>query len=142
MMFRQGTLEDGLVILADLRKQQCRSLEKLNIDPQVLLREALKGGPVVTVLINNRPAAMFGTISSTLLGLTKVWVITTPLVEREPIAFLRWSRRFLQDLYAKHGTLIGMVDVEFERSRRWLQWCGFRTFRDGEFIVMRYSGGH
>lgn len=142
MMFREGTFEDGLSILADLREAQCKTLEKLTLDPEELLRGALAGGPATTVLINDRPAAMFGTLSMTLLGITKIWLITTPAVEREPKAFLRWSRRFTADLYEQHGTLFGVVDAEFERSCRWLQWCGFTKFREGDFIIMRYSGGH
>lgn len=142
MMFRSGTMKDGLVILANLREQQCRSLDKLKLDPIKLLENALVSGPVVTVLVDDRPAAMYGVLSNTLLGLPKIWVISTPLVEREPIAFLRNSRRILQEFYESYGTLIGMVDREFERSCAWLRWCGFVEFRQGEFIMMRYSGGH
>jgi hypothetical protein len=142
MKFREGTLADGLSILADLREQQCRSLKKLGIDPVVLLHKTLERGPSVTVLIDDRPAAMYGVQSETMLGQQKIWVITTPLVEREPIAFLRNSRRILLEFYETYGTLIGMVDAEFERSCAWLKWCGFVETRRGRFIEMRYSGGH
>lgn len=142
MKFREGTLSDGLSILADLREQQCKTLRKLEIDPVLLLKKAIGRGPATTVLIDERPAAMYGVISETLLGLPKIWVITTALIEREPIAFLRNSRRILRGFYEVHGTLIGMVDAEFERSCAWLNWCGFVTVKQGEFVVMRYSGGH
>lgn len=142
MNFRDGSLEDGYRILADLRRQQCETLKKLMIDPESLLRKAIWGGPSVTVLVNDKPAAMYGVMSETLLGLSKIWLITTPLIEREPIAFLRNSRRITKDFYEKHGTLIGVVDPDFEKSRAWLEWCGFVEHRQGNFIVMRYSGGH
>lgn len=141
MKFRKGELQDGLDILADLREQQCRSLRKLQIDPVLLLVKALES-PAVTVLVDDRPAAMYGVVSETLLGLTKIWVISTPLIELEPIAFLRNSRRILREFHASYGTLIGMVDREFERSCAWLKWCGFVEYRLGDFIVMRYSGGN
>jgi hypothetical protein len=142
MRFREGTMADGLAILADLRRQQCRSLEKLELNAEKLLKKALDGGSATTVLIDDRPAAMFGVIQETMLGLPKIWLITTPLIEREPISFLRWSRRFTKALYAAHGTLVGVVDSEFGTSRAWLRWCGFVEHRQGDFIVMRYSGGH
>lgn len=142
MNFRKGTFADGLSILADLREEQCKTLKKLEVDPVLLLKRAVEQGSSMTVLVDERPAAMYGVLSETLLGLPKIWVITTALIEREPIAFLRNSRRILREYYEAYGTLIGMVDAEFERSCAWLNWCGFVTVKRGEFIVMRYSGGH
>ncbi len=142
MKFRKGTLADGLAILADLREAQCLTLRKLSIDPVLLLQKALNSGETVTVLINDQPAAMFGVLSETILGIKKIWLIATNLIELEPIAFLRNSRRITKVLYANHGTLIGMVDKDYEQSAAWLRWCGFVEQRAGEFIVMRYSGGN
>jgi hypothetical protein len=142
MRFREGTIRDGLLILQDLRKQQSRTLDKLELDAEKLLTQALERGSATTVLVNDRPAAMFGVVQETLLGLPKIWLITTPLIEREPVSFLRWSRRFTKALHAAHGTLIGVVDSEFGTSRQWLKWCGFVEHREGEYTVMRYSGGH
>lgn len=142
MRFREGTLADGLSIIADLRQQQCRSLEKLQVSPEVLLRKVLGAGPSFTVLVDDLPAAMYGVYAESLLGLPKIWLITTPIIEREPIAFLRNSRRILAEFHAAYGSIIGMVDKDFEKSCVWLRWCGFVETRQGEFITMRYSGGH
>lgn len=142
MRFREGSFADGLTILANLREAQCATLRRLAIDPVLLLQKALGSGESVTVLIDDQPAAMFGVQSETVLGVKKIWLITTDLVEREPIAFLRNSRRITKVFYANYGTLIGMVDKDFEQSAAWLRWCGFVEHRSGDFIVMRYSGGN
>lgn len=142
MKFREGTWDDGLKVLKHLREQQALTLDKLEMSPEALLRKALEQ-PATTILVNDKPAAMFGTVSTTLIGLTKIWLIATPLIEREPIAFLRASRRVLKEYHAKHGMLIGVVDRDFIKSKHWLEWCGFEELERGpEFITMRYSGGH
>ena len=142
MIFREATLEDGLAVLADLREAQCLTLNKLKLDPEALLRRAMNGSRAMAVIIDGKPAAVFGVVSSSLIGLAKIWLITTPAVEREPVAFLRNSKAFTRALFEEHGMLIGTVDKDFPKSRRWLEWLGFVPFREGDITIMRYSGGH
>ena len=142
MIFRPATFEDGLAILKDLREAQCLTLNKLKLDPEALLRQAMNGSRATAAVIDGKPAAVFGVVSLSLVGLAKIWLITTPAVEKEPIAFLRSSRAFTQALFEEHGMLIGAVDADFPKSRRWLEWLGFVPFREGKITIMRYSGGH
>lgn len=142
MRFREGSMRDGLLVLQELRRQQCRTLEKLELNAEALLAKALASGSATTILIDDRPVAMFGVMKESLLGLPKIWLITTPMVEKEPVAFLRWSRRFTKALHEAHGTLVGVVDKDFGTSRAWLRWCGFVEVSEGDFIEMRYFGGH
>lgn len=143
MRFRRATFEDGVLVLENLREEQQLTIEKLGIDSKALLRKAINETyPSMTVIVEDQVAAVFGVMKETLLGEAKIWLITTPLIEKEPVAFLRASRTFTETLYAEHGPLIGMVDADFEKSHRWLRWIGFEEVRDGDFKVMRYTGGH
>jgi hypothetical protein len=141
MELRKATLDDGAKVLQHLRQEQRETLEKLDLDPGALLAKALDKDSI-TVLFDGEIAAVFGAMKATLLGDAKIWMITTDLIKQNPISFLRASRRITEELYIKHGPLIGMVDADFEKSRRWLRWIGFNEAKVGSFIIMRYEGGY
>jgi hypothetical protein len=141
--FRKATFGDGIEILANLRFYEARTIEKLNIDAPKLLMAALRNEfPSFVCLVDGVPAAIFGGHSETLLGECRLWMLTTPLIEAHQVPLLRASKRFVQWMAAHYGPVVGMVDSEFEKSRDWLRWIGFKEVHDGEYIVMRYSGGH
>lgn len=141
--FKDATFDDGLQVLQNLRWQEQKTITKLQLDAPTLLAEALNNGyPSCACFVDGEIAAIFGGSSHTLLGEVSVWMLTTPLIEQHPIAFLRGTRKFVHWMFKMYGPIIGMVDTENEKSRNWLMWIGFRKVRDGEFEVMRYSGGH
>ena len=141
--YRKATIEDGLRILRNLRAQEQKTIEKLGIDPVATLELALANQfPSFTVFVDDEPAAIFGGHSETLIGECRLWMLTTPLIERHQIPLLRASRQYVQWMFRNYGPVIGMVDSEFEKSRNWLRWIGFKEIQDGDYIVMRYSGGH
>jgi len=136
-------IEHGYYILNHLRAEQKRTLRKLNFDAPSLIKKALTNGyPSLTLLVDGEPAAIFGGSSETMLGEVRLWLLTTPLVLKHTIAFLRASRETTRWMFTQYGPMIGIVDAEFEASKRWLQWIGFKEVQNGDYIVMRYSNGH
>lgn len=141
--FKEATLDDGIEILSNLRFHEQRTISKLGIDAIELLDKAIRNEfPSFVCLVDGEPAAIFGGHSETLLGECRLWMLTTPLIEKHQVPLLRHSRRFVQWMAAHYGPVVGMVDSEFEASRAWLRWIGFKEVHNGEYIVMRYSGGH
>lgn len=141
--FQQATLDDGIAILANLRFHEARTIEKLQLDAVTLLDKAIRNEfPSYVCMVDGEPAAIFGGHSETMLGECRLWMLTTPLIEAHQVPLLRASKRFVQWMFASYGPVVGMVDSEFEKSRDWLRWIGFKEVHDGEFIIMRYSGGH
>jgi len=141
--FKEATYEAGLEVLATVRPAQKRTIEKLGVDAPALLERAIRNEfPSFCVFVEGKPAAVFGGHSETLLGEARLWMLTTPLIERHQVPLLRYSRRFVKWMYANYGPVIGIVDSDFDKSRAWLRWIGFKEISWGEYIVMRYSGGH
>jgi hypothetical protein len=141
--FREATVFDGIEILAHIREPQKRTIEKLNIDASALLTKAIRNEfPSFCVFVEGHPAAIFGGHSETLIGETRLWMLTTPLIERHQVPLLRYSKRFVRAMFESYGPVIGVVDADFEKSRAWLRWIGFKEIAEGDYIVMRYSGGH
>lgn len=143
IQFAKATLDDGLAVLQNLRDQEKATIERLQIDAAGLLAKVLQNQfPSFTLFIDGVPAAIFGGHSETLVGECRLWMLTTPLIEKHPVPLLRASRRYVQWMYVNYGPVIGMVDSKFDKSRDWLRWIGFKEIHDGEYIEMRYSGGH
>lgn len=143
LSYREATLADGKEVLAKLRKEQRMTIAKLDLDALQLLMKVINNRfPSTTLLIDGEPAAVFGLSQESLLADTKIWMITSPLIETHPVSFLRASRFFTNKYYNMYGPLLGVVDSDFEKSRRWLRWIGFKEISVGDFIVMRYAGGH
>lgn len=141
--FREATLDDGITIISNLRFHERRTLEKLGLNAVELLDKAIRNEfPSFVCFVDDEPAAIFGGHSETLLGECRLWMLTTPLIEKHQVPLLRASKRFVKWMFVHYGPVVGMVDSEFEASRNWLRWLGFEEVHDGEYIVMRYSGGH
>lgn len=141
--FEKATLEDGVRILANLRQQEARTIEKLQLNAMDLLARALRNEfPSFVCMVDDEPAAIFGGHSETMLGECRLWMLTTPLIEAHQVPLLRASKRFVEWMARAYGPVVGMVDSEFEKSRDWLRWIGFKEVQVGDYIVMRYSSGH
>jgi hypothetical protein len=135
--FVPATMAHGRVVLGRLRAQELKTIAKLQIDP-VMVLEAELGPDAWTCLVQGEPAAMFGAASETILGGCRLWMLTTPLVERHAIPLLRWSKRYVELMSRTYSPVMGMVDPSNAVSKRWLEWIGFRETARGEFITMRY----
>jgi len=141
--FVPAKMEHGYYILGNLRAAEKRTIQKLGLDAPALLEKALANGyPSFTLMIDGEPAAIFGGTSETMLGEGRLWMLTTPLILQHTVPLLRASRTFVHWMYEHYGPVIGMVDAEFDASKRWLQWIGFKEVQHGDYIVMRYSNGH
>lgn len=127
-------------IIPRLRAHDRKTIEKLNLNPSRLLHDTLeRASPMYTCLEDGAPMCMWGIEQRTLTSNYMLWMLTTEFVDRNPIRFLRESRRFVQWGAATYGSLIGVVDSEFEISIRWLRWLGFREVSSlGPYKQMRY----
>lgn len=134
-------VEDDLTnIIPLLREHDRKTAERLGVDPIDVLRYTFeRGSPMQIALVEGRPLAMWGVEWKSLLSVPSLWMITTDEVQRNPIAFLRESRRVVKEWGETYGSLEGMVDSDFETSLRWLRWLGFHEVEslDG-FKKMRY----
>ena len=83
-----------------------------------------------TGLANGKLACMWGVNPTSFVSdMATLWLITTPLVEEHSFLFLRWSRRFVEELMqtTEFSTIHGQVRADFHRSIWWLKWLGFHV---------------
>jgi hypothetical protein len=136
---RPARFADAEAILPLLRLHDQKTIERLGLDPLSLLKRTFDNGSPIFVATNDGvPACMWGIEKKTLLSPWMLWMLTTSFVDKNPIRFLRESRRVMQKWSAEFGTIEGLVDSNFAVSVRWLRWLGFRPVAEGDFIRMRY----
>jgi len=54
-----------------------------------------------------------------------IWMVATPDLERHSMEFLRYSRRFIEEVGGEYDLLFNWVDARNEVHLKWLKWCGF-----------------
>lgn len=127
-------------ILENLREQEKKTIAKLGIDPYTLLDELISSqSPSFVALVDGVPSCIWGLTFVTLIGEARLWMLTTSMIEQHKIFFLRKSKLFVQWARANYGPILGAVDCDFDESRKWLNWIGFKEIHQGPYIFMRYS---
>ena len=125
-MIRQMQEFDIQEVLPHVRTQEAATIDRLGLDPELLLRKAL--GPFAFAgILDGRVACLWGiTFDGGIAAFPRLWLVTTPLIEDHKLEFARESRRFVRWASQSFGILEGCVDATNETSFRWLRWLGFR----------------
>jgi len=129
----------------ELMKDRLREADKQEIwasdnhTPEEALRSSFNlSTEKLTVVFNGEPVAMFGIVPVTLLDdRAIVWMLTTDLIEKVSVRFLKLSKKFINLLREKYGILFNFVDVRHKKSIDWLEWCGAKLFKPEIYGVER-----
>lgn len=77
-------------------------------------------------LIDDVPACVFGVSAESILsGVGTPWLLSSHLLPRQQMAFLRRYRPFLAEMLALFPLLRNWVDARYVQSVAWLRWMGF-----------------
>ena len=93
---------------------------------QALVRGLSVSSQAWTVFFDDEVAAMWGVAPVSLLSDTGApWLLSSPAVDRHPLAFLRHSRALVDDLHEGYAVLRNYVDARYTVCIRWLRGLGF-----------------
>lgn len=95
-----------------------------------------EANPGWTGLLDGKIMAAAGVIIP-FKGLGEAWLLTTPLVEKHPLLFVRTVKRVMGMIAVSHGLhrLQAMVDVSFTRAHRFVELLGFES----EAVLEKYG---
>lgn len=102
----------------------------------------------MTTLINGQVAAIWGVIASPEPGAFIVWMLSSTVVDRYPVAFWRACKSELARLLRHYHVLCNFIDSSHIRAVCWARRLGFTVFPSepygpgGEpfhFVIMRES---
>lgn len=130
--------EDRRVLIRDAEEadvgrmaDRMREIEKAEVwashrfTPQEALTVSYQGSTKrLSITLDGEVVAMFGIVPDSLLDKNAcVWLLTTESVNRMWVRFLKVSRAMVSLLRAQY-TLYNWVDCRYEKSIKWVQWCG------------------
>jgi hypothetical protein len=120
-----GTYEAGLEVFRNLRAEDEWELSRLG-DTGSVLAELVGGSDCTVARVDGAPSCIFGVRPGRGgVDSAKLWLVTTPLVERKWAHLARMGYDFVQQELRKHGVLECWVLCRNARAVRWLEWMGF-----------------
>lgn len=78
-----------------------------------------------TALVDGEVAACWGVLGSMMGGEGTPWLLTTPAIERVPVAFAREGRREAAEMLAAYPRLVNYVHAPYRRAIGFLKIVGF-----------------
>lgn len=126
--WRVATPEDISWVVTRLRnedREECRAM--WGVDPASFF--SVVGTNDDTYCIFNgqgTPVALAGVapvVSSP--GVAQIWMVATPELEKHSIEFLKYSKKFIEEVIAPFRLVYNYVDARNEVHLKWLRWCGF-----------------
>ena len=134
---RPSKLSDVYLIAPNLRAEDVAEIKAASgSTPVIALTQGLENSETCyTADWGNEPFLMFGVVPiDDITG--AVWLLGTPKIAEVSRAFLRESRRIVDELHDVSPLLFNYVDERNEVHIKWIKWLGF------EFINRHEEYGH
>ncbi len=125
---RRCRAKDIRAMRGKLRAEDVIEIRRRNgREPYAVLIDSFRRSEVAYVgLIDGEIACAWGVARESILSSAGViWLLSTAVMERAPVAVARRTRRELQELLKVYPELGNYVDSEYEKCVRWLEWLGF-----------------
>lgn len=114
------------LLAESIREADRAEVEATGITPRRALWRSLRRSTIArTAFVDGEIAAMWGAGGSPLGTIGRPWLLTTPVVERVPLTFLRVTRAEVGMMLETYPRLLGLVDARYHRALRLLEVCGF-----------------
>lgn len=97
-----------------------------DMDPRAAVRKCWRMSVIRrTALVDGEVAAMWGMAGPILASVGEIWLLTTPAIERAPVAFIRGAKSEIERMLAVRDKLTGVVCPTYRRATRFLEVLGF-----------------
>lgn len=96
------------------------------VAPELLERTLVTSHEVWAGFIGGELACVYGIEMPSVCLPAHLWVVTTEVVERHWVTFLRQSRLMIDRSATRFGPLETWCRSGYQKSDRWLRWLGFR----------------
>lgn len=132
-------------VLSICRPFEQMALDKLGIEETFeYIRGMIKSSAEAWVgKIDDEIACLWGVDQRSIISSSAViWLMTTKVLEDHPFVFVRHSQIRLAELRKRYHYIHGVVQVENERSVKWLRWLGFTLSEPemfGGYMLKKFS---
>jgi len=126
-----ATIADAEALAPIMRLADCEEVwAAAGLDPLDGLRVSLASSVSAWCWrIDGQPACLFGVSAESILSGTGIpWLLSSHLLPRQQLAFLRYGRVFINTMLMLFPCLCNWVDARYLVSVKWLRWLGFTVF--------------
>lgn len=131
---RKAVAEDvGALLREGLRASDVREVKRMTGDgpAEALWESFVRSVESYSVFADGTICAMYGMAPKGLMcNAGTPWFLATDVVEKFWMRFAVVSGRAVRELCDGYDEVVNYVDVEHEKSIRWLQWLGFDVCKD------------
>lgn len=121
-----STIADVYRIANNLREEDAAEITGFGLNPREALRTSYRHGILrKTAFVDGEIAAMWGLGGAMLSNAGAPWLMTTPVVERVPVTFLKVGRAQLDEMLLHRAFLCNFVQASYRRACRFLEVLGF-----------------
>ena len=125
MTFEEATYDAGLEIFRNLRDEDEWEISRLG-DTGTVLVELVTGSIAYVARVDGIPACLYGvTPSRGGIDPAKLWLVTTPLVEKYKLSLAKMARAMVEECLVQFGVIETYVPLANKRALRWVSWLGF-----------------
>lgn len=121
-----GTADLMTAVGRNLRADDRAELEAFGLEPCAMLRR-LAGESLFCkgAIVDGLPAAAWGCAGPMLSATGQMWLFTTPVVERVPMAFVKEARKAIAEVVSVKTSLVTSCLASYEKSLRLWAMLGF-----------------
>jgi hypothetical protein len=121
-----SSIGDVYRVANNLRREDRAEITGFGLDPREALRTSFRHSVLRrTAFVDGEIAAMWGLGGAMLSDAGSPWLMTTPVVERVPVMFLKVGRAQLNEMLAQRTFLFNFVQASYARACRFLEVLGF-----------------
>lgn len=133
-MVRPSVVEDVYLLASSLRTNDRAEVEALGVDARQGIRRSFRDGVLrKTYFVDGEIAAMSGLCGPMLGDIGEPYLMTAPVAERVPIAFVRYARSAVAEMMQHKLRLEGYVAAEYSAACRLLEVLGFTVGKPEQF---------
>lgn len=129
--FEKANIGHAAMMANKMRPEAAMEVEHIGPDKFGAIRAVLdRSSHAWSGFYNDEIVLMWGIQNTGMIsGQAYLWLITTELAEKHQFLFVRWSRRFIDELResGEYKLLTGQVRDSFAKSIWWLKWLGFKV---------------
>lgn len=114
-------------IAATISQVAAKDISRMSLSAEQSLAAAIrKSDPCFAGYHDGRVAAVWGIMQeSMIVDHAFLWMVTTKVVEENPLTFARHARIEVDRLMQHYSMLYGTMDPEIPINPIWLKWLGF-----------------
>jgi hypothetical protein len=122
----EGRLDHVPALVRVLREEDRQEVKAFGYPSafRAIMAEVRRSHYCKTAYVRGQVAVMWG-VAGPLIGESRLWLMTSPLVEYAPMAMVKEGRKEISQILLIHPVLCGHVQARYSRAVRFLGLLGF-----------------